>query len=56
MRELQACNLRVYNDSQLVVNHVNDIYLTRGEMMAAYLEKAKELMETFPTASIEVIS
>ena len=38
-----------------VVNQVNDIYLARGEMIATYLEKAKELMGTFPAASIEFI-
>ena len=54
-KELQACSLRIYSDSQLVVNQVNDIYLARGEKMTAYLEKAKELMGTFPAASIEVI-
>ena len=54
-QELQARNLKVYIDSQPVVKQVNDIYLARGDKMAAYLEKAKELMGTFPTTSIEVI-
>ena len=49
--EQWAHNLKIYNDSQLVVNQVNDIYLTRGERKAAYLEKAKGLMKTIPTAS-----
>ena len=26
-KELQACNIQIYSDSQLVVNQVNDIYL-----------------------------
>ena len=30
------------------------IYLERGERMASYLEKAKELTGTFPMAFIEV--
>ena len=30
-KELQACNIQVYSDSQLVVNHMNDIYVARGE-------------------------
>ena len=55
VREIQACNLRIYNDSQLVVNQVNYIYLVRGERMTVYLEKAKELIGTFPVALIEVI-
>ena len=55
VRELWVCNLKIYSDSQLVVNQVNDVYLVRGERMAAYLEKAKKLMEIFPTISVEVI-
>ena len=39
-----------------MVNQVNDIYLAQGDKMAAYLEKAKGLMETFPIASIKVIA
>ena len=37
------------------MNQVNDIYLAQGGKMAAYLEKAKGLMETFSIASIKVI-
>ena len=40
-RELQVHNLRVYSDSQLVLNQVHDIYQTRGEKMIANIEKAK---------------
>ena len=54
-KELQARNIQIYSDSQLVVNQVNDIYLAGRDRMAAYLEKAKGLMETFPIASFEVI-
>ena len=54
-KELQAHNLKIYSDSQLVVNQVNDIYLARGERMAAYLEKAKGLMKTIPIVSIDII-
>ena len=54
-RELQARNLKIYSDSQLVLNQVNDIYLTRGERTAADLEKAKKLMGTFPITSVKVI-
>ena len=54
-KELQVSSIQIYSDSQLVVNQVNDIYLAQGDKMAAYLEKAKGLMETFPIASIEVI-
>ena len=47
--------MKVYSDSQLVVNKVNDTYQAKGEKMAAYLEKAKELMGSISAASIEVI-
>ena len=53
--ELQVCNVKFFSDSQLVVNQVNDIYLAKGENMAAYLDKAKEQMSLFSAASIEVI-
>ena len=49
-KELRAHNLKIYSDFQLVVNQVNNIYLTRGERMVAYMEKAKGLMKTIPTA------
>ena len=54
-RELQASNLRIYSDSQLVVNQVNNIYLARGEKMVTYLEKTNEFMGTFLAAFIKVI-
>ena len=54
-KELQVGNLKVYSDSQLVMNQVNDTYQARGEKMVAYLEKAKELMGSVSTVSIEVV-
>ena len=54
-RKLQVRNVKIFSDSQLVVNQVNDIYLARGEKMAAYLDKAKEQLSSFSIASIEVI-
>ena len=54
-RELQVHNVKIFSDSQLVVNQVNDIYLARGKKMAAYLDKAKEQLSLFSTAFIEVI-
>ena len=47
--------MKIFNDSQLVVNQVNDIYLGRGENMAAYLDKSKEQLSLFSAASIEII-
>ena len=54
-KKLQARNIQIYSDSQLVVNQVNDIYLARGDRMAAHLEKSKGPMEAFPITSIKVI-
>ena len=53
--ELQVRHVKLFSDSQLVVNQINDIYLARGEKMATYLEKAKEQLSSFSAASIEVI-
>ena len=55
-RELQAYNVKIFSDSQLIMNQVNDIYLARGEKMTAYLAKAKEPLSSFSATSIEVIS
>ena len=33
--ELQVHNVKIFSNSQLVVNQVNDIYLAKGEKMAA---------------------
>ena len=40
VHKLQAHNVKIFSDSQLVMNQVNDIYLARREKMVAYLEKA----------------
>ena len=53
--ELQVGNLKVYGDSQLIVNQVNDTHQARGEKMVTYLEKAKELMGSILGISIEVV-
>ena len=37
------------------MNQVNDIYVERGEKMAAYLDKAKVQLSLFFVTSIEVI-
>ena len=45
----------MYNDFQLVVNQVNETYQAKGEKMVAYLEKAKGLMRSISTFTIEVV-
>ena len=54
-RNLQVYNVKIFNDSQLVMNQVNYIYLVRGEKMAAYLDKANEQLSLFSITSIKVI-
>ena len=53
--ELQVHNVKTFSDFQLVVNPVNDIYLARGEKIAAYLDKEKEQLSLFFAATIKVI-
>ena len=47
--------MKIFSDSQLVVNQINDIYLAGGEKMAAYLNKAKKQLSSFSATSIEVV-
>ena len=47
--------MKIFSDSQLVVNQVNDIFLAKGEKMAAYIDKAKEQLSLLFAASIEII-
>ena len=54
-RELQAHNVKIFSNSQLIVNQMNDIYLARGKKMIAYLNKANEQLSLFSVAFIEVI-
>ena len=53
--ELQVPKMKVFSNSQLVVNQVNDIYLAGGEKMASYLDKADKQLSSFSATSIEVI-
>ncbi|XP_074271407.1 uncharacterized protein LOC141595343 [Silene latifolia] len=49
---LKVRNLRVYSDSLLVVNHVNNEYVTRDSKMIAYLKIATEQKSKFRTFKI----
>ncbi|XP_074278019.1 uncharacterized protein LOC141601623 [Silene latifolia] len=48
-------HLRVYSDSQLIVNHVNNTYAARDPTMMAYLEIAQALKLRFQTFNIKQI-
>ncbi|KAL5548489.1 hypothetical protein UlMin_003720 [Ulmus minor] len=54
-KEVSAHHLLIYSDSQLIVNQVNSEYQAKGEKMASYLEKAKELIGQFDTVTITQI-
>ena len=54
-KELKVSYLKLYNDSQLVVNQVNETYQAKGEKMVPYLEKAKKLIRSILSFTIEVV-
>ncbi|KAL5568387.1 hypothetical protein UlMin_024962 [Ulmus minor] len=54
-KEVSAHHLLIYSDSQLIVNQVNSEYQAKGDKMASYLEKAKELLGQFDTVTITQI-
>ncbi|XP_074289007.1 uncharacterized protein LOC141614150 [Silene latifolia] len=53
--ELGVRHLHMYNDSLLIVNHVNDEFIVRDSMMIAYLKVAKELKQKFETCKLKQI-
>ena len=48
-------HLRIYNDSQLIVNQVNEDYEAKGENMAAYLKIAGGHLKAFKWFKIEQV-
>lgn len=50
-----VASLKVYCDSQLVVNQVKGEYITKGEQMKKYLREAKTLVGSFVGFQIMVI-
>ena len=55
VHELQVRNVKIFSNSPLVVNQLNDIFLARGEKMVVYLDKAKKQLSLFSIIFIEVI-
>ncbi|XP_058208180.1 uncharacterized protein LOC131321193 [Rhododendron vialii] len=55
-KTLKVKRIRVYCDSQLVVNQLSGDYEARNEKMAAYVEATKDLLDTFEKVYIEQIS
>ena len=54
-RKMGLQQLRVYSDSQLVVNQVRGDYQAKGENMAAYLKVAREQLRSFRWFKIEQV-
>ncbi|XP_077249258.1 uncharacterized protein LOC143888721 [Tasmannia lanceolata] len=54
--ELSAGKLKVYSDSQLVVNQVNGTYEARGLRMKRYLQKVKEKLQRMGEVEILHVS
>ncbi|GKA49398.1 reverse transcriptase domain-containing protein [Tanacetum coccineum] len=54
-KEMKIQELIIFVDSQLVANQVNGLFEARQPVRKQYLEKAKELLVSFPTYSIEHI-
>jgi ribonuclease HI len=52
---LGADRLRVFCDSQLVVNHISGEYLARDERMLSYLSVTKSLLSKFDFVQVEQI-
>ena len=44
---MEAGQLEVCSDSQLVVKHIEDDYEVKGEKMIRYLKKVSELLKKF---------
>ena len=44
---MEATQLEVSSESQLVVKHIEDSYEARGEKMILYLKKVRELLKKF---------
>ena len=44
---MEADQLEICNDSQLVVKQIEDSYEARGEKMILYLKKVRELLKKF---------
>ena len=53
---MEADQLEIFSDSQLVVKHTEDSYETRGEKMILYLKKVQELLKKFIRVQVKHVS
>ena len=54
-KEMRVESLNIYKNSQLIVCQVTNEYQARGEKMAAYLQKAKDLLNAFSSFNIQQV-
>ena len=52
---LSVSKLRIYNDSQLVVRHVQEEYKAKDEHMTSYLTKVRDTLQRLGEWTIEKI-
>ena len=52
---LSISKLRIYNDSQLVVRHVQEEYGAKDECMTQYLTKVRDILQRLDEWTIEKI-
>ena len=49
---MEADQLEICSESQLVVKHIKDSYKARGEKMILYLKKVRELLKKFTRVQV----
>ena len=54
-KEMKVKSLEIFSDSHLIVCQITNEYQAREEKMAAYLQKAKELLGSFNSYTIRQI-
>ena len=54
-KEMKVESLEIYSNSQLVICQITNEYQARGEKMAAYLHKAKNLLSSFSSYTIHQV-
>lgn len=55
-RKFGATSLKIFRDSQLIINHVNRFCATKDPTMAAYLQKFKKLLVLFEKIELKLLS
>ena len=54
-KEMKVESLEIYSDSQLFVCQGTNKYQVRGEKMVAYLQKAKDILSTFISYTLQQV-